>query len=357
MKSFGAGNGHSDSVVVRVSNLRKRFPAAHGSAAVDAVQGVSFELARGETLALVGESGSGKTTVGRCLVGLETPSSGDVTIAANSSRDDPLGWLSMRPQIVFQDPLASLDPRMRVGKSIEEPLHVLGRRERLLAKERITHALELAHFPSALLGRYPHELSAGQQQRACIARALVTAPQVIVLDEPTSMLDASLRAGLIEMLRRLQEQLNIAYLFITHDLNAVKRIAGHVLVMYRGRIVESASRSELFRAPMHPYTEALLNAVFEPVRPASLSVRSESPPGNILSGVKQPYGIGASLPGCAFAARCPIAEAACWEHAPSLDETGANHRVACFVRQREARAIPVTQAEMRANQDTAKGAA
>ena len=254
-------------VVVKVENLSKRFEATHRQEAVDAVIDVSFELIAGETLALVGESGSGKTTVGRCILGLETPSSGRISFTPPQGR--PSDADLKRRQVVFQDPSAALNPRMRVGASIEEPLRVLTRSEFQAAHHLVDKAIERAHFPQDLLRRYPHELSAGQQQRACIARALVSEPDLVVLDEPTSMLDASLRAGLVEMLRRLQQQLGLSYLFITHDLSTTSRIAHRMVVMNRGRIVETGRTDELFASPQHPYTRALLDAVLTPSLPAN----------------------------------------------------------------------------------------
>ena len=254
--------------LVEVRNLVKEFPARGAlwrtGARVRAVDGVSFAIAEGETFGLVGESGSGKTTTGRCILRLATPTSGEVlfrdedVLAASRGR---MRELRRQMQIVFQDPFSSLNPRMRVGAIVEEPLVIHGVGDRLARQARVADLFRLVGLERAALRRYPHEFSGGQRQRIGLARALALNPSFIVADEPVSALDVSVQAQVINLLMDLQRQLGLTYLFIAHDLRLVERICDRVAVMYRGRIVEMGERASIFAEPTHPYTKMLLSAV------------------------------------------------------------------------------------------------
>ena len=317
--------------LLQVTDLKKHFPIRRGifsriAGWVKAVDGVSLGIAQGETLALVGESGSGKTTTGRCILRLLEPTSGGVTF-------DGVDLLSLPPramrrmrrqiQVVFQDPYASLNPRMRVGTIVREPLdiHRIGanRRER---DETVAALLRRVGLDPGMRNRYPHEFSGGQRQRIGVARALALRPRLIVADEPVSALDVSVQAQVINLLIDLQEEFKIAYLFIAHDLAVVERIADRVAVMYLGQIVEVAARAEIFRNPLHPYTRALLQAIPipDPARARERQVLRGDPP----SPAQPP-------PGCRFHTRCPSAVEACPRIEPPLVEVAPGHWVACHL--------------------------
>jgi oligopeptide/dipeptide ABC transporter ATP-binding protein len=317
--------------LLEVRDLKKYFPIRRGffasvSSWVRAVDGVSLRIAAGETLALVGESGSGKTTTGRCILRLLEPTSGTVTF-------DGTDLLSLTPgamrrmrrqiQVVFQDPYASLNPRMRIRTIVREPLdiHKIGsnRRER---DEMVAALLRRVGLDPGMGDRYPHEFSGGQRQRIGVARALALKPRLIVADEPVSALDVSVQAQVINLLIDLQEEFKIAYLFIAHDLAVVERIADRVAVMYLGQIVEVASRGEIFRNPLHPYTRALLQAIPipDPARARERQVLRGDPP----SPAQPP-------PGCRFHTRCPSAVAECPRVEPPLLEVAPGHWVACHL--------------------------
>ena len=314
--------------LLRVENLVKHFAMKKGflgraSAAVQAVDGVSFEIAAGETLALVGESGCGKSTVGRLVLRLLEPTSGRVTFDGKdvfSLDDRAVRSLRREMQMIFQDPYASLNPRMTVGDMIAEPLALHGLAAGAAAQARVKELLGLVGLSPQHAQRYPHEFSGGQRQRIGIARALAVEPRLIVCDEPVSALDVSIQAQVINLLQDLQRRFGLAYLFIAHDLAVVKHIAAKVAVMYLGRIVEFADKRTLFAAPRHPYTRALLSAIPVP-DPAARRERMLLE-GDVPSAINPP-------PGCRFQTRCPFVQERCRAQEPPLAPEGG-HLVACY---------------------------
>jgi oligopeptide transport system ATP-binding protein len=314
--------------LLEVENLKKHFPVRRGilsrtAGQIKAVDGVSFSLKRGETLGLVGESGCGKTTVGRCLLRLIEPSAGTIAfngqnlLALNRSE---LIALRASLQIIFQDPFSSLNPRMRVGDIIAEPIRNHLKASRAEIRSRVLYLLERVGLHPEHMNRYPHEFSGGQRQRIGIARALALNPLVIVCDEPVSALDVSIQAQVINLLAQLQEQMNLSYLFIAHDLSVVEHISDRVAVMYLGRIVELADADELYANPLHPYSRALLSAV--PIPDPDVKRHRILLPGDVPSPLAPPAG-------CSFHPRCAACTAACSMEEPSLMDTGGGHLVAC----------------------------
>lgn len=309
--------------LLEVAQLEKRFPAGRGRA-IHAVNGVSFTIAPGEILGLVGESGSGKSTIGRLVTRLLRPSSGAIRFQGediSAISDRKMRGLRRNIQIVFQDPWSSLNPRMSVRRLIEEPfkLHTdLDRQARRDAAEALAVRVRLS---PAVLDRYPIGLSGGQLQRVCIARALATSPSLIVLDEPTSSLDLSVRAEILDLLHELRGVLGTAMLFISHDLATIRQLCHRVLVLYLGQVVESAPADALFRAPAHPYTKALLSAQLSPdprVRTSRHQLEGEVPSAIDIS------------PGCLFESRCPVAIERCKTTRPALEPAGPDQVAACI---------------------------
>lgn len=310
--------------LVTVRHLVKHFPVEGSDDVVRAVDDISFEILRGETLGLVGESGCGKSTVGRCLLRLIEPTAGQIDFDGRNvlslNRSD-LRDLRREMQIVFQDPYASLNPRMRVGDIVGEPLviHKIGTKNE--RRERVGELLRRVGLDPDYRKRYPHEFSGGQRQRIGVARTLALNPKLIVADEPVSALDVSVQAQVVNLLQDLQKEFGLTYLFISHGLAVVEHISTRVAVMYLGRIVEIASAADLYLRPLHPYTQALLSAipVPDPKRKRERIVLQ----GDVPTPINPPSG-------CRFRTRCPIAIDDCARTDPELRELSQGHRVACI---------------------------
>jgi oligopeptide/dipeptide ABC transporter ATP-binding protein len=310
--------------LVRVRGLFKHFPVAGGEDVVRAVDGVTFEIYKGETLGLVGESGCGKSTVGRCLLRLMEPTRGEVFFEDRdvlSLSGKELRGLRREMQIIFQDPYASLNPRMKVREIVGEPLAVHGVGTKQERKDRVAELLTKVGLDPDYMNRYPHEFSGGQRQRIGIARALALNPKLIVADEPVSALDVSVQAQVVNLLEDLQREFNLTYLFISHGLAIVEHISDRVAVMYLGRIVEIASAVDLYANPLHPYTRALLSAIPipDPTRKRERIVLH----GDVPTPINPPSG-------CRFHTRCPEAIAECSKIDPDLREVAPGHSVACI---------------------------
>ena len=317
--------------LLEVQNLKKHFPIKKGILSrtvgnVLAVDGVSFTLKRGETLGLVGESGCGKTTVGRSILRLTEPTSGQVTFNGQDLLE--LGREKLRQvrasfQIIFQDPFSSLNPRMNVGQIIAEPIKNHLKESRPDIRKRVAYLMEKVGLHPEQVNRYPHEFSGGQRQRIGIARALALNPLAIVCDEPVSALDVSIQAQVINLLAQLQEQMNLSYLFISHDLSVVEHISDRIAVMYLGRFVELATDQELYHNPLHPYSQALLSAV--PVPDPEVRKKGIILEGDVPSPLNPPSG-------CTFRTRCPERKEVCAHEAPIFRDLGGAHWVACHFR-------------------------
>ncbi|MBI4605818.1 MAG: ABC transporter ATP-binding protein [Planctomycetes bacterium] len=329
----------ADRPLLEVEGLVKRFPIERGvfrrpAGWVRAVDGVSFEVRRGETLCLVGESGSGKTTLGRVILRLLEPTAGDVRLDGESilrAAGRRLRRLRRDMQVVFQDPYGSLNPRMTAGAAVAEGLVAAGVRSRREREERAAAMLRRVGLdPAGTLGRYPHELSGGQRQRVAIARALVLRPRFVVCDEPVSSLDLSVQAQILNLLLELKAQEGYTYLFITHDMSVVRHVADRVAVMYLGRIVEIGPAAEVLAAPHHPYTRALLEAA--PATHPRDRGRRKPLEGEVPSPASPP-------PGCRFHTRCPLVMDRCRSEEPPAKPVGPGHVSWCFL---EPPAAPVT---------------
>ncbi|MBN1888936.1 MAG: dipeptide ABC transporter ATP-binding protein [Thermoflexales bacterium] len=323
-----------NNVLLSVTNLKKYFPItqgllfSHEVGNVKAVDDVSFDIHRGETLGLVGESGCGKSTTGRTILQLHRASSGSVVYEGQDltqMKGESLRLMRRKMQMIFQDPYASLNPRMTVGDIIGEPLLIHNEARGRDAQERVEDLLKVVGLNSLFVNRYPHEFSGGQRQRIGIARALALKPDFIVCDEPISALDVSIQAQVVNLLEDLQAQFGLTYLFIAHDLSMVRHISTRVAVMYLGIIVELADRAELYNHPLHPYTQALLSAV--PVPDPVVEERRQRIilQGDVPSPINPPSG-------CRFHTRCPIAQAdICQTKTPEWYDRGGGHWVYCHM--------------------------
>ena len=323
---------NNSDVLLKVVDLKMHFPIYRGVfqrqvGAVHAVDGVSFDVKRGETLGLVGESGCGKSTTGRTILQLYKPTAGEIyfedTNLVTLKREE-MRWMRRQMQMIFQDPYASLNPRMTVSEIVAEPLTVHNVATGKEIQERVAHLLELVGLNPSFAGRYPHEFSGGQRQRIGVARALALQPSFIICDEPISALDVSIQAQVVNLLEDLQEQFNLTYLFIAHDLSMVRHISKRVAVMYLGVIMELANRDDLYLEPLHPYTQALLSAVPIPDPLADVNRTRVILEGDVPSPVNPPSG-------CRFRTRCPIADKICAESRPEFREIKAGHFVACHM--------------------------
>jgi oligopeptide transport system ATP-binding protein len=329
-----AARGTDADEIVRVEDLKVHFPLMKGTiiqrqvATVQAVDGVSFAVRRGGTLGLVGESGCGKSTTGLAILRMLEPTSGKIVFegeditAHDKARMRPI---RRRMQMVYQDPYGSLNPRMKVRDIIGEPLAVHGVATDAKAyRQRISHLIAMVGLLPDMVERYPHEFSGGQRQRIGIARALALEPSLVICDEPVSALDVSIQAQVVNLFMELQERLGLTYIFIAHNLAVVRHISDRIAVMYLGRIVEIASRAELYKSPLHPYTEALLAAI--PVADPEVEARRARPivKGEVGSALNPPSG-------CRFHPRCPKAMPKCKTVAPVLTDVGAGRGVACHL--------------------------
>jgi len=323
-------NANND-VLLQVEDLVMHFPIYRGvfqrqAGAIRAVDGISFDIKRGETLGLVGESGCGKSTTGRTILQLYKPTAGKVHfdgVDLVHLKGEELRKMRRKMQMIFQDPYASLNPRMTVSQIIGEPLMVHNVATGAEIEERVQHLLELVKLNPAFANRYPHEFSGGQRQRIGVARALALQPSFIICDEPISALDVSIQAQVVNLLEELQEQFNLTYLFIAHDLSMVRHISNRVAVMYLGVMVELASRDEIYLNPLHPYSQALLSAIPIPDPIADAQRQRTILEGDVPSPANPPSG-------CRFRTRCPIAKDVCAESRPEFREIKPGHFVACF---------------------------
>jgi oligopeptide transport system ATP-binding protein len=321
----------SQDVLLRVENLVKHFPITKGIlfqkqvGAVHAVDGLSFDVYRGETLGLVGESGCGKSTTGRTILQLYKPTAGQVHfdgVDLVSLKGESMRLMRRKMQMIFQDPYASLNPRMAIADIIGEPLVVHNVASGNELNDRVKNLLELVGLNPGFANRFPHEFSGGQRQRIGIARALALQPSFIVCDEPISALDVSIQAQVVNLLEDLQQKFNLTYLFIAHDLSMVRHISNRVCVMYLGIIVELTDRERLYEKPLHPYTQALLSAI--PIPDPMLEEKRKRTilQGDVPSPINPPMG-------CRFHTRCPIADAICKEKQPEFRELEPGHFAAC----------------------------
>jgi oligopeptide transport system ATP-binding protein len=318
--------------LVDVRDLKMHFPLTQGIlfqrviGYIRAVDGVSFSIERGQTMGLVGESGSGKTTIGRTIVRLYKPTAGQILFGEKDLAimgGEELRLARQRVQMIFQDPFASLNPRYTIGSLIAEPMHIYKVASGAEIRDRTAELLNVVGLRPEYIDRYPHEFSGGQRQRIAVARALSINPEFVIADEPVSALDVSIRAQVLNLLQRLQQQFNLTYLFVSHDLSVVRHVADRIAVMYLGKIVELSDRDELYAAPKHPYTKALLSAI--PIPDPQIEKRRKR---IILSGdLPSPINIPS---GCRFHTRCPMAQQICREVEPVYEaKEGREHYAAC----------------------------
>ncbi len=322
----------ANETLLDVHDLKMYFPLTQGIILqrtvgyVHAVDGVSFSIPRGSTLGLVGESGSGKTTIGRTIARLYKPTSGQIIFDnqdLSRMEGEPLRQMRRRVQMIFQDPYASLNPRFTIGSLIAEPMHIYQIGSRQEIRDKTAELLRVVGLRPEYIDRYPHEFSGGQRQRIAVARALSINPEFVIADEPVSALDVSIRAQILNLLQRLQRQLHLTYLFVSHDLSVIRHMTDRIAVMYLGKIVELANRDELYATPKHPYTKALLSAI--PIPDPVIERKRQR---IILSGdLPSPIHIPS---GCRFHTRCPMAQQICREVEPPFElKDGRDHYAAC----------------------------
>ncbi len=312
-------------IILELQDLKTYFPVKGSRTQfVKAVDGVSFRVKKGETVGLVGESGCGKSTIGRTIMRFNQPTGGKIIFDGSDITAADMRPFRQRMQMVFQDPYSSLDPRMSVGDIVGEPLDIhnpkMNRKERY---DRILEQMKLVGLNSEQLSRFPHEFSGGQRQRISIARAMVIKPEFLVLDEPVSALDVSIQAQIINMLMDLQDQIGMAYLFIAHDLAVVRHISKTVVVMYLGHIMEINTAEDLYKNPLHPYTQALLSAIPIPDPKTSRARRRQVLQDDVPSPINPPSG-------CVFSTRCPYVTEACRHQIPKVEDVGGGHVVSCL---------------------------
>lgn len=313
----------SERELLRISNLTKQFKV--GKKLLTAIHKLNLTIKWGETLGLVGESGCGKSTVGRTILRLQEPTFGNVyfnDIDLTKLSNQEMKKMRRKMQIVFQDPYASLNPRMTVQDIVGEPLDIHRLAKGLKRKERVEELLKLVGLNPNHMSRFPHEFSGGQRQRIGIARALAVEPEFIICDEPISALDVSIQAQVVNLLKKLQEKMHLTYLFIAHDLSMIKYISNRVAVMYLGHLVELASSDQLYSNPLHPYTQALLSAIPIPDPEIEKKRKRIVLTGEVPNPLNPPSG-------CPFRSRCPLAKEICSHEAPSWKETSKDHFVAC----------------------------
>src|SRR5688572_1715200 len=332
-ESSGGGLVSTNGTLVEIEDLKVYFPIKSGIVLdrhvgdIKAVDGVSLTIERGETLGLVGESGCGKSTVGRAILRLYEPTDGRIVFDGRDIthlRERELRPLRRRMQMIFQDPFASLNPRHSVGRIVGEPLRVHGLASRRTVGPRVRELLEIVGLPSDAGSRYPHEFSGGQRQRIGLARSLALNPDFIVADEPIAALDVSIQAQIMNLLDQLQSEFHLTYLFISHDLRAVRHMSNRVAVMYLGKLVEMADADEIYQKPLHPYTQALISAVPVPEPAVEKKRQRIVLQGDVPSPINPPKG-------CHFHTRCPYVMPECKEREPEFKDVGGNHYVACFL--------------------------
>ncbi|WP_261132690.1 ABC transporter ATP-binding protein [Bacillus sp. Marseille-Q3570] len=324
---------HTNGTILEVDNLKMHFPIKAGLmqktvGQVKAVDGISFKLRKGETLGIVGESGCGKSTLGRAIIRLYKPSSGKVLFnnqdISSLSEGELRKSVRRRMQMIFQDPFASLNPRKTLGTSIMEPLKTHKSGSAAERKEKVDRLLDTVGLNPSFANRYPHEFSGGQRQRIGIARALALNPDLMIADEPVSALDVSIQAQIINLMEDLQDEFNLTYLFISHDLSVVRHISDRVGVMYLGNMMELADKHDLYREPLHPYTQALMSAVPVPRKKGQIKRERIILSGDLPSPSNPPKG-------CVFHTRCPAAMDICKQEVPKFQEVHPNHYVACHL--------------------------